>query len=148
FNDTGWFDDKRTHLWVVDVASGRSQQITSGDDWNDVDPQWSPDGRRIAFVSDRTGRAFDDSRNTDVWVIDAAGGPPPKNHDHTTADTSPRWSPDGRTIAFLSAVPEKSHPRIWLVPSSGGAASTLAADDIDLIPTALRWSDSGRALYF
>ena len=36
FNDTGWFDDKRAHLWVVDVASGRATQITSGDDWNDT----------------------------------------------------------------------------------------------------------------
>src|SRR5581483_7622509 len=43
FNDTGWFDDKKTHVWVVDVPSGRAHQITSGDDWNDTDPQWSPD---------------------------------------------------------------------------------------------------------
>jgi dipeptidyl aminopeptidase/acylaminoacyl peptidase len=148
FNDTGWFDDKRAHLWVVDLASGRPTQITSGDDWNDADPQWSPDGRRIAFVSDRTGRAFDDSRNTDVWVIDAAGGPLTKISDHTTADNSPRWAPDGRTIAFLSAVPAKSHPRIWLASSSGGTASTVAADGIDLIPTQLRWAEGGRALYF
>src|SRR5581483_1755407 len=34
FNDTGWFDDKKTHLWVVDATSGRATQITSGDDWN------------------------------------------------------------------------------------------------------------------
>src|SRR5262249_32264462 len=47
FNDTGWFDDKRSHLWVVDVGSRRATQLTSGDDWNDTDPQWSPDGRRI-----------------------------------------------------------------------------------------------------
>ena len=60
FNDTGWFDDKRAHLWVVDVAKRRGTQITSGDDWNDSDPQWSPDGRKIAFVSDRTGKAFDE----------------------------------------------------------------------------------------
>jgi Tol biopolymer transport system component len=56
FNDTGWFDDKRSHLWVVDAATGENRQITSGDDWNDADPQWSPDGTRIAFVSDRSGR--------------------------------------------------------------------------------------------
>src|SRR5258708_7037849 len=51
FNDTGWFDDRRTHLWIVEVKSGSAKQITSGDDWNDSDPQWSPDGTRIAFVS-------------------------------------------------------------------------------------------------
>ena len=71
FNDSGWFDDKRTHLWGIEVANGRATPLTSGDDWNDSDPQWSPDSRRIAFVSDRTGRAFDEGHNTDVWVIDA-----------------------------------------------------------------------------
>ena len=148
FNDSGWFDDKRTHLWVGDVASGRSSQITSGDDWNDSDPQWSPDGRRIAFVSDRTGKAFDMGHNTDVWVIDANGGPLTKISDHESGDNSPRWSPDGRTIAFLSSVPEKSHPKIWLAPSAGGAASRLAADGVDLIPGGLRWAEDGKAIYF
>jgi len=165
FNDSGWFDDKRAHLWVIDAASGRSSQLTSGDDWNDSDPQWSPDSRRIAFVSDRTGKAFDESHNSDVWVIDAAGGPLTKISDHREADTSPRWSPDGRTIAFLSAVPEKSHAKIWLAPFDSLAPSSskrelpqgerstppksrLAADGLDLIPTALRWAEGGRALYF
>jgi dipeptidyl aminopeptidase/acylaminoacyl peptidase len=148
FNDSGWFDDKHAHLWVVDVASGRSTPLTSGDDWNDSDPQWAPDGRRIAFVSDRTGKAFDEGHNTDVWVIDVNGGPLTKISDHKEADNSPRWSPDGQTIAFVSAVPEKSHPRLWLAPSAGGAASRTVADNIDLIPSALRWAEGGRALYF
>jgi len=148
FNDTGWFDDKRTHLWVVDLATGAASQITSGDDWNDSDPQWSTDGRRIAFVSDRTGKAFDESHNTDIWVIDATGGPPTKISDHVEADNSPRWSPDGQTIAFLSAVPAHSHAKIWLAPSGGGQASRLAVEGLDLIPTGLRWAEQGHALYF
>ena len=147
FNDSGWFDDKRTHLWVADVASGRASPITSGDDWNDSDPQWSPDGRKIAFVSDRTGKAFDDSHNTDVFVVDAAGGPLTKISFHETPDSSPRWSPDGKTIAFVSAMVDKGHPKIWLAPSTGAAAK-LAADRLDLIPSALRWAEGGRALYF
>jgi dipeptidyl aminopeptidase/acylaminoacyl peptidase len=148
FNDTGWFDDKRAHLWVVEAASGRSTQLTSGDDWNDSDPQWSPDSRRIAFVSDRSGKAFDESRDTDVWVVDANGGPLTKISDHPTGDNSPRWSPDGQTIAFVSSVPETAHPKIWLAPNAGGAASRLAVDGLDLIPGGLRWAENGRALYF
>ena len=147
FNDTGWHDDTRGHLWVVDAATGAANQITSGDDWDDRDPQWSPDGQRIAFVSDRTGKAYDESINTDVWVISANGGPLTKVSDHETGDDSPRWSPDGQTIAFLSSVPRTAHPKIWLAPSTGGA-SKLAADGLDLIPTALRWAEKGRAMYF
>src|SRR5678815_5342697 len=67
FNDTGWYDDKRSHLWVIDAAIGSAKQLTSGDSWNDTDPQWSPDGKRIAFVSDRTGKEYDEGRNTDIW---------------------------------------------------------------------------------
>jgi dipeptidyl aminopeptidase/acylaminoacyl peptidase len=148
FNDSGWFDDKRAHLWVTDVASGRSSPITSGDDWNDSDPQWSPDGRRIAFVSDRTGKAFDDSHNTDVWVVDAGGGPATKISFHETPDNSPRWSPDGKTIAFVSPMLDKGHPKIWLAPSTVPAPAKLAADRLDVIPSALRWAEGGRALYF
>jgi dipeptidyl aminopeptidase/acylaminoacyl peptidase len=147
FNDSGWFDDKRAHLWVVDVSSGKSTQVTSGDDWNDSDPQWSPDSRRIAFVSDRTGKAFDEGQNTDVWVIDANGGALTKISDHAEGDSQPRWSPDGQTLAFVSAVPEKTHPKIWLAAATGGT-SRLAADGLDLIPSALRWAEGGRALYF
>jgi Tol biopolymer transport system component len=155
FNDSGWFDDKRTHLWIIDVATGTSTQITSGDDWNDSDPQWSPDGRKIAFVSDRTGKAFDMGHDTDVWVIASTGGTLTKISDHTGADNSPRWSPDGQTLAFLSSVPEKSHAKIWLADvrpalssSKAAAASRLAADSVDLIPSGLRWSADGRGLYF
>jgi dipeptidyl aminopeptidase/acylaminoacyl peptidase len=148
FNDTGWFDDKRSHIWVVDVASGAASQITFGEDWNDSDPQWSPDGNFIAFVSDRTGRAFDESRNTDVFVVDAAGGPIRKISDHEEADNSPRWSPDGKTIAFLGRIKERDHPKIYVAPAAGGAASRNVAPDLDLIPSNLTWAEQGRALYF
>jgi dipeptidyl aminopeptidase/acylaminoacyl peptidase len=148
FNDTGWFDDKRSHLWVVEIATGIAKQITSGDDWNDTDPQWSPDGKKIAFVSDRTGREFDEGRNKDIWVIDAAGGSLTKISQSDEPDTSPRWSPDGKMIAFLSALQRRAHPKIWLAPSQGGVMPRLAVDNLDVIPTALRWAEAGRALYF
>ena len=147
FNDSGWFDDKRTHLWVVDAADGRASPITTGDQWDDTDPQWSPDSRRIAFVSNRTGKAFDQDRNTDVWIVAATGGPLTKISDHSAPDTSPRWSPDGQTLAFLSDPLDRAHPRIWLAPSAGGS-SRLAVNGLDLVPTGLRWAENGRALYF
>lgn len=148
FNDTGWFDDKRSHLWIVNAETGAAKQITSGEDWNDSDPQWSPDSTKLAFVSDRTGKAFDESRNTDVWVIPADGGSLTKISDHAESDESPRWSPDGKTIAFIGQLQERDHPKIWLAPATGNAASVLAANGLDLIPTNLRWAENGRALFF
>jgi len=100
FNDTGWFDDKRRHLWVVNVPGGDAKQITDGQDWNDTDPQWSPDGSRIAFVSDRTGKAFDDSRNADVWVIPAAGGALTKISDHPYRGRKPALVSQRQTNPF------------------------------------------------
>jgi dipeptidyl aminopeptidase/acylaminoacyl peptidase len=148
FNDTGWFDDRRTHLWVVDVKSGSAKQITEGNDWNDSDPQWSPDGTRLAFVSNRSGKEYEENRNSDVWVIAAEGGPLTKISDHDEADNQPRWAPDGKTIAFVGEVHERDHPQIWLAPAVGGAPSVLAANGLDLIPGGLDWSDDGKSIYF
>jgi len=149
FNDSGWFDDRRTHLWVVDVNSGNGKQITEGDDWNDSDPQWSPDGKRIAFVSNRTGKEYEENRNSDVWIVNADGsGTLTKISDHEESDNQPRWSPDGKSIAFTGEVHERDHPKIWLAPSSGGTASVLAANNLDLIPGQLEWSGDGKSIYF
>jgi dipeptidyl aminopeptidase/acylaminoacyl peptidase len=147
FNDTGWFDDKRRHLWIVTVANGDAKQITDGQDWNDTDPQWSPDGTRIAFVSDRSGKEYDDSENTDVWVIPAAGGPLVKISDHAFQDEEPRWSPDGKEILFAGQTERHQFPKLYVTPASGGAPSHLAVKDLDLIPGELHWTSAGVLLF-
>ena len=148
FNDTGWFDDRRNHLWVVDLKGSTAKQITEGDDWNDSDPQWSPDGSKIAFVSNRSGKEYEGNRNSDVWVMSASGGPLTKISDHDESDNSPRWSPDGRTIAFIGELHDGDHAKVWLAPATGGSSSVLATTALDLIPTALKWSEDGKWLYF
>ena len=147
FNDTGWFDDKRSHLWVIEAAGGKDKQLTSGEDWNDTDPQWSPDGSRIAFVSDRTGREYDDSHNKDVWVISADGGALTKISDHNFDDDLPRWSPDGKQILFAGRTARRQFPKLYLAPSTGGSASKLIADDFDLIPTNLHWAGANEVRF-
>jgi len=147
FNDTGWFDDKTSHLFVFSAAGGGGLQITSGD-FNDTDPQWSPDSTRIAFVSDRTGQEFDGGHNKDVWVVSAEGSAPVKVSDHEYDDTQPRWSPDGKWIAFAGQTVRREFPKLYLTSSAGGGKSTLAADALDLIPTELHWGPGAQQLSF
>ena len=147
FNDTGWYDEKRRHLWVVTIPGGDAKQITEGQDWNDTDPQWSPDGTRIAFVSDRTGKAFDNSRNTDVWVIPATGGTLTKISDHPFEDESPRWSPDGKQILFAGQTERHQFSKLYVADSAGGSASHLAVNDLDQIPGELHWRSPGFAFF-
>ncbi len=148
FNDTGWDNGNRQHLWIVDTRDGKVRQITDGQDWNDTDPQWSPDGTRIAFVSDRTGKAYDNiSHNTDVWVIPATGGLLTKISDHDFADESPRWSHDGKQILFTGKTAYHQFPQLYIADSSGDGAPHLSAKNLDLIPTELHWLGSDSVLF-
>lgn len=147
FNDSGWFDDKRSHLYVIDVATGRATQITSGDGWNDTDPQWSPDGTRVAFVSNRTGREHDGDEDDDVWVVPATGGEPLLISDKSKGSGSPRWSPDGKTILYSARVGDTAPPSLWLAPATGGP-STLVFEGTEYYPGDLRWAEGGKAIWF
>lgn len=148
FNDTGWFDDRRAHFWIVEFKSGAATQLTDGNDWNDRDPQWSPDGTRIAFVSNRTGKEYDEDRNTDVWVINLDDKKLTRISDHDEADSNPVWSADGRRIVFTGELHDRDHPKIWIAPATGGAPSVLAATDLDLLPGGLEWSPDQNWIYF
>jgi dipeptidyl aminopeptidase/acylaminoacyl peptidase len=147
FNDTGFDDGSRKHLWVVNVRGGTATQITDGEDWNDTDPRWSPDGERIAFVSDRSGKAYDGSPNTDVWVVSRAGGALTRISDHAFQDESPRWSPDGRRILFAGKTDNHQFPRLYVADSSGRSASQLVVTNLDLIPTELHWPAAGDLVF-
>lgn len=101
-----WYDDNRydagwrSHIFILDLATKEMKQLTDGD-WFDDQICFAPDGKAIAFVSNRT----DDRENnidTDIWVASVDNGTVEKVLENTGPDDSPAWSPDGRYLAWKS----------------------------------------------
>ena len=92
---------KTPHLWVVPATGGESKQLTSGP--GEDRPRWSPDGKKLAFVSDRDG-----ALQVWVWNFDATTvsltGEPAKITSLSTGADGELWSPDGSTMLFTSEV--------------------------------------------
>jgi Tol biopolymer transport system component/DNA-binding winged helix-turn-helix (wHTH) protein len=104
-------------------------------------PQFSPDGRKIAFESARGQGSF----YPDIWVADADGSNPARLTFYDRVRTgTPRWSPDGQWIAFDSQA--NGNFDIFLIRPIGGSARRLTVDPAsDAVPS---WSRDGRWIYF
>ncbi len=94
-------DQEQSNLWLVDVHGLRPRELTQGN-WRDSAPAWSPHGRRIAFLSDRSG-----SRQVHVMWVDTHEVSQLTHLDRAPA--SLRWSPDGKWIAFTVAIPDETN---------------------------------------
>jgi dipeptidyl aminopeptidase/acylaminoacyl peptidase len=150
----GYLDRRRTHLYLCDLASKSLTQVTSGD-YDDREPAWSPDGRSLAFTSNRSVPDPDHNYNTDIWVVAADNTDKGAHLTQITtnpgADTSPAWSPDGQRIAFASQIDvhavDYATRHLAIAPSTGGAPKllTLALDRNVSDP---RFSPDGNSVYF
>ncbi len=94
----GFIGNRRNHIFTVDVASKKTDQITEGD-FHSGDPSWSPDSRHIAFNSNRSPR-WDVSTEGAIYVIPRTGGQARKVTEGG-AFFHPVFSPDGSRIGFM-----------------------------------------------
>lgn len=145
----GYLDRRAAHLYLFDVEKKTLDTLTRGQ-YDESSPVWSPDGSRIAFVSNRTPDP-DRNENTDIWVIDAKKGAAMKQ---LTAwpgiDNNPQWSPDGKRIAYLrSTAPDNfimyDQPVLALVSAEGGEP-TLLSKSLDRPVRNPRWSADGQTI--
>jgi dipeptidyl aminopeptidase/acylaminoacyl peptidase len=171
FDVTGYIDDRFPHVWYVDVASGQTQQVTWGAQ-PDASPTWSPDGRRIAFVTNRENEV-DLNHISQLYVVDVPEPGSPISGDQDSAQrietgaemhVSPTWSPDGSRIAFIgrrSDAPAGANNEVYAVAVDGsGNGERLTtqfdrcvglgnySDVLDSGSASLFWAPDGNAIRF
>ena len=107
------------------------------------DPQVSPDGESVVYVVSELDRATDKTDST-LWLIPTAGGEPKRMTTAPGTNNHPRWSPDGKTLAFVSS--RGGSAQVWLLPVEGGEARQLTKLPIDV--SGPIWSPRGERIAF
>ena len=99
--------ESRTRIWRVSAAGGAARQITFGER-GDTQPQWSPDGRYISFLSARGPGSGDDAPRPQIHLMRTDGGEAWKLTDVKEGVTSYAWAPDSRRVAFVTTDPRSA----------------------------------------
>ncbi|MEO8456880.1 MAG: S9 family peptidase [Chloroflexota bacterium] len=125
----GFFDERRMHIFVVDVVSGEETQLTRGDYYDDQ-PAWSPNGKTIAFTSDRERERNQRQWRTDVWTVPASGGAAKKLTRSLGSAAHPTYSPDGKWIAYVGHEHGDEgvakNTQMMVIPSRGGVPAAIS----------------------
>ncbi len=138
----GYTYELRTHVFTVCVEcalkgqpGGEPKQVSDGD-WNDTMPTWSPDGRCLAFLSDRSDERWRWPAAS-LWTLDLTSGALKRLTDEALNVHSPSWSPDGQTIAFLAG-PRRhgvGHTDLYVVGAEAATPGSERRLTQDFTPT-------------
>lgn len=131
----GYLPDERWHIWRIDAQNGKAAQLTDSPIHDEANPSWSPDGRFIAFNSNRQPDPDQAPDREDLFIMDADG----QNWRQIDAPIGPKstpvFSPDGRFLAYLGVDAEGQWWRntsLWIVPVDGSAPARNLTAHTDL----------------
>ncbi len=148
-DQAGWIENRHTHLYLFDISTKKTDTLTKGN-FDETSPAWSPDGKQLAFASNRSADP-DKNENEDIWVMDAVINASFKKLTvWPGADRNPKWSPDGKTIAYTSSSSNLNFTMygqntISLVTPADGAIRSLATA-VDRNVSDLQWTNDGQHL--
>ena len=139
-------------IYVMEVDGNNQRRLTNNPNF-DISPSWSPDGKRIAFMSDRDGHVdiLGGLLNFEIYVMDADGGNPQNLTNNPNDDSSPSWSPDGKRIVFSSdrdgnREGNRENYEIYVMEVDGNNQQRLTDNDFyDRHPS---WSPDGKRIAF
>jgi len=145
--------NRHAHLYVFDVATKKTTQITSGD-FDAGSAVWSPDGTKVAFVANRTENP-DGNSNSDIWVVDADNTDKGAHLTQVTtnegSDGSPVWSPDGEWIAHVTVTePELiwyAVNKLAVVRADGSGELRILTGELDRNVSSPKYSEDGRSIF-
>jgi dipeptidyl aminopeptidase/acylaminoacyl peptidase len=159
--------ESRTRIWKVAVAGGAARQITFGER-GDTQPQWSPDGQFISFLSARGAGTGEDAPRAQVHLMRSDGGEAWKLTDFKEAIASYSWAPDSKRIAVVSTEPRSAdeeaaikkrddervfegdfrYQQVWTVDVDSKAATRVTSGSTFTVGGAPSWSaDSTRIVF-
>ena len=153
---TGWQSRRRSHLLVVPVEGGKARDLTPGN--RDVPPfslggpddyDISPDGKEVCYAMNADAVPAV-STNADLFVVSIAGGEARKITSNPGADLSPRYSPDGKYIAWRAQTRpgyESDRFRLMVLERSLGRVTGLT-ESIDRWVNSFAWSPNSSSLFF
>jgi len=138
-----------SHIYLFDVEEKRLDTLTRGN-FDDSGPVWSPDGKYIAFVSNRTPDP-DRNNNSDIFVVEATPGAAPKQITTWNGrDGNPQWSPDGLRLAYLRSSSDANwmmydQSELAVVSRDGGESKVLSAS-LERPISNPRWTKDGKSI--
>jgi dipeptidyl aminopeptidase/acylaminoacyl peptidase len=149
-NDSdGYLDERKTHLYIFDLASKKLDTLTRGTH-DETGAVISPDGRLVAFVSNITPDP-DLNENTDIFLLDIPSGDRRQVTTYAGENGMPRFSPDGKLLSYTQSTTESGfnmyeHNRLWLYELASRNARCLS-ESLDRSVSNATWSPDGLYIY-